>query len=142
MHERDGAQVIVTGSQADASLVRRIIEGMRFPGIDTAGKWGLKELAFLQTQADVVVTPDSGPMHLAAAMGTPVVALFGPTDEARTGPYGNIHKVVTAPVACRPCLLRKCASPECMTQTSVREVGEAVEPYLHYAANAAKNVAT
>jgi len=142
LHERDGVQVIFTGSQADTSLVRKIAEGMKFPGINTAGKWGLKELAFLQTQADIVVTPDSGPMHLAAAMGTPVVALFGPTDEARTGPYGNIHRVVAASVECRPCLLRKCASPECMTQISVREIGKAIEPYLHYAANGAKNVAT
>ncbi len=142
LHERDGVQVIFTGSQADTSLVRKITEGMKFPGINTAGKWGLKELAFLQTQADIVVTPDSGPMHLAAAMGTPVVALFGPTDEARTGPYGNIHRVVAASVECRPCLLRKCASPECMTQISVREIRKAIEPYLHYAANGAKNVAT
>lgn len=130
LHEKDGAHVIFTGSQADASLVSTITAKMRFPGISTAGKWGLKELAFLQTQADVVVTPDSGPMHLAAAMGTPVVALFGPTDEARTGPYGDIHRVVAASVACRPCLLRKCAATECMSRISAQEIREAIEPYL------------
>jgi ADP-heptose:LPS heptosyltransferase len=140
LHEGDGAQVILTGSQSDISLVRSVAGSMRFPGIDTAGLWGLKELAFLQTQADVVVTPDSGPMHLAAAMGVPVIALFGPTDEARTGPYGNIHGVVSAPVSCRPCFLRKCDCPECMDQISVREIREAVLPYLHCSINTAHNV--
>jgi 3-deoxy-D-manno-octulosonic-acid transferase/heptosyltransferase-1 len=132
LREKDSAQVIFTGSRADRQLVKTITEGMKFPGINSAGEWGLKELAFLQTQADVFVTPDSGPMHLAAAMGVPVVALFGPTDEARTGPCGNIHGVVSAPVACRPCLLRKCATHECMDQISVRKIGEAIEPHLHY----------
>jgi ADP-heptose:LPS heptosyltransferase len=140
VHERFGAQVIFTGSKKDIPLVRSIAGGMRFPGVDTAGQWGLKELAFLQTQADAVVTPDSGPMHLAVAMGVPVIALFGPTDEARTGPYGNNHEVISAPVACRPCLLRTCATGECMEQISVQRIGEAIEPHLHCAMQAAHNV--
>ena len=103
---------------------------MRFPGINTAGELKLKELAFLQTQADVVVVPDSGPMHLAAALGRPVVALFGPTDPSRTGPYGDIHSVIVRPIECRPCFRRKCSFNKCMTEISVREVWEATQPYL------------
>jgi len=128
--QKNGAQIILTGSREDFSLVRRITSKMRLPGINTAGKWGLKELAFLQTQAHVIVVPDSGPMHLAAALGTPVVALFGPTDQTRTGPYGNIHKVIIKPVECRPCFQRTCTNNKCMTEISVREVWEATASYL------------
>ncbi len=55
-----------------------------------------------------MVTNDSGPMHIAAAVGVPVVALFGPTSEVRTGPYGAGHRVLTSAVPCRPCFSRVC----------------------------------
>jgi heptosyltransferase I len=124
------AQVVFTGSPDDRALVERIRSRMRSPGVSTVGALGLKELAFLQTQAEVVITPDSGPMHLAAAVGTPVVALFGPTDQVLTGPFGNAHTVIAKPLGCRPCLKRRCASPECMYKISVQEVWEAVNAYL------------
>ncbi|MBW1679500.1 MAG: glycosyltransferase family 9 protein [Deltaproteobacteria bacterium] len=132
LHQKNGAQIIFTGSREDFSLVKRIIDRMKFSGINTAGRWGLKELAFLQTQADVIVIPDSGPMHLAAAVGTPVVALFGPTHPALTGPYGKIHMVTVKSIECRPCFRRKCSPNKCMTEISVREVREATEPYLSF----------
>jgi len=130
LYDKNYAQVIFTGSRQDRSLIRRVAKQMRFPGINTAGELKLKELAFLQTQADVVVVPDSGPMHLAAALGRPVVALFGPTDPSRTGPYGDIHSVIFRPIECRPCFRRKCSFNKCMTEISVREVWEATQPYL------------
>ena len=130
--QKRGIRVIFTGSYSDAPLVKRIINRMKFTGIDAAGKWGLKELAFLQALADVIVIPDSGPMHLAAAMGTPVVALFGPTDPALTGPFGSIHKVIVSRVDCRPCFLRECSSRRCMNQITVKEVWESIKPYLSY----------
>jgi len=53
-------------------------------------------------------------MHLAVAVGTPVIALFGPTDPARTGPYGVGHTVIRAGLPCSPCLRKKCSTKECM----------------------------
>ncbi len=121
---------VFTGSQIEASLLDRIAGSMRTRALNSAGMWSLNELAFLQTQADVVVTPDSGPMHLAASVGTPVVALFGPTDPARTGPYGSCHTIITRDMDCRPCFKRQCASKRCMTEITPEEVRDAVIPYL------------
>ncbi|MCX6358127.1 MAG: glycosyltransferase family 9 protein [Candidatus Aureabacteria bacterium] len=105
-----------------AALMRakaRVIEGLTDP----------LKLAALIARLEVLVTNDSGPMHLAAAAGTPVVALFGPTNPERTGPYGPQHRVICAPVACRPCYHRVCPRKEdCMqaipAATVLRTVGE------------------
>lgn len=86
------------------------------------------ELAAALARARVVVTNDSGPMHLAAAVGTPVVALFGPTDPGRTGPTGSPSVVLDRYVFCSPCYLKECPyAHECMTGIEVREVLAAVE---------------
>jgi ADP-heptose:LPS heptosyltransferase len=73
-------------------------------------------------------------MHIGAALGTPVVALFGPTDPEKTGPYGwkrdkNL-KVLRAPVPCAPCFKKKCKEPLCMSKISVETVLEALKEYL------------
>lgn len=130
LYREHNCQVVYTGSDEDKALVERIIRLQRFPGIATAGRWNLNELAFLQTQADVVVTPDSGPMHLAAALNTPVVALFGPTDPDRTGPHGSGHRVIVKSVHCRPCFKRTCATKECLMTITPQEVSEAVRASL------------
>ena len=66
-------------------------------------------------------------MHLAAAAGTPVIALFGPTDPARTGPYGSGHAVIRAELSCSPCFLKKCQTKKCMEDISPGQVFAAVE---------------
>ena len=66
-------------------------------------------------------------MHIAAAMRTPVVALFGPTDPSRTGPYGEGHVVIRKDISCSPCLLKKCDSKKCMKEITVEEVFLAVK---------------
>ena len=68
--------------------------------VNLGGRTTLRELACLYRQAALVITTDSGPMHLAAAVGTPVVALFGPTDPARTGPYGPGHRIIRSRLSC------------------------------------------
>ena len=132
LQEKAGTQVVFTGSINDLSLIKRITGKMRFTPINTAGMWGLNELAFLQKQADVVIIPDSGPMHLASAMGTPVIALFGPTDPKLTGPYGEGHRVIMKTTECQPCFKRKCSSHECMKEITVKEVLEAAEAMLAF----------
>ncbi len=85
-------------------------------------------LAALAARARVVVSNDSGPMHLAAAVGTPVVAIFGPTDPGRTGPSGVKSEVLDRYVFCSPCYLKECPfRHECMQEIAVEEVLRAVE---------------
>jgi heptosyltransferase-2 len=83
----------------------------------------LPALAGVLTTCRALVTNDSGSMHLAAAIGTRVTALFGPTDERATRPVGDNHMVLSYPVWCRPCLLRECPlDHDCMKALSVSEV--------------------
>src|SRR6202041_2474232 len=78
------------------------------PGvINLAGETTLSELAALIRRAAICVTNDSGPMHLAVALGRPVVSVFGPTDPIWIGPYGRADAVLRAGVPCSPCLLRQ-----------------------------------
>lgn len=88
-------------------------------------------VAALAARASVVVANDSGPMHLAAAVGTPVVALFGPTDPGRTGPTGAPSEVLDRYVFCSPCYLKECPyRHECLREISVEAVVGAVERLL------------
>jgi lipopolysaccharide heptosyltransferase II len=91
---------------------------------DLVGATSLRELLALARRARLFVGCDTGPMHLAAAVGTPVVALFGPADPARTGPYGAGHRVVRTPPACAPCNRKTCNQPRhaCMEDVTVAQV--------------------
>jgi len=89
------------------------------------------DLAALLARARLLVGNDSGPMHLAAAVGTPVVALFGPTDPGRTGPTGAASAVLDRYVFCSPCYLKECPyGHECMREIEVEQVMSAVERTL------------
>ena len=126
-----GAAIVFTGSMADKAMIDSIVNATKSRAVGSAGAFNLNELAFLQTQATVLVTPDSGPMHLAAGLGTPVVALFGPTDQRLTGPYGDGHTIITKEMDCRPCFKRQCtAQKACMTRIKPEEVCEAVHSYI------------
>ena len=120
------AAVVFTGSAADRGLLASIIAAMKHPAVNLGGRTTLKELAVLYTKCALAVTTDTGPMHLAAAVGTPVVALFGPTAPWRTGPYGAIHKVVRAELECSPCFRRQCPTFTCMERISVDQVMAAI----------------
>lgn len=122
--------IAVIGGPADrndalevAGLMRRkptVLTGETAPGL----------LPALLRTAAVMVTNDSGPMHVAAAVGTPVVALFGPTSPVRTGPYGRGHHVLQTRVACSPCFRRRCSNPDrlaCLTGVTSEQVVEAVQ---------------
>lgn len=117
------AIVVFTGSPADQIVTRRIMAGMRYPALDWCGKTSLKELAALATVCDLFITTDTGPMHLAAAAGARVLALFGPTAPWRTGPYGASHIVLRSGIRCSPCFQRACdKEKECMRGITVDEV--------------------
>jgi 3-deoxy-D-manno-octulosonic-acid transferase/heptosyltransferase-1 len=120
--EQYGAKVVFTGSQQDRTTVQDIISKMKAKAANLAGETTLKTLAALYEKIDFLVSPDTGPMHVAAAVGTPVVALFGPTAPCRTGPFGNGHQIIRAGLECSPCFKRKCDSVACMRQISVGQV--------------------
>jgi 3-deoxy-D-manno-octulosonic-acid transferase/heptosyltransferase-1 len=123
--------VIITGSAHEKPYTESIIkEAKTAKVVNLAGQTTLKDLACLYRQAAVVVTTDSGPMHIATAVGTPVVALFGPTDPRRTGPYGPGHTVISKALPCSPCFLKTCESQQCMRDITVEEVFEAVKEKL------------
>ncbi|MDO9229609.1 MAG: glycosyltransferase family 9 protein [Syntrophales bacterium] len=128
LREELGIGVVLTGGESGP--LERIRGRMRTEAANLGGRTTLRELACLYRQASLVVTTDSGPMHLAAAMGTPVVALFGPTDPARTGPYGHGHRVIRHALSCAPCLRKRCDDPRCMTEICVEEVFEAAREAL------------
>ena len=95
--------------------------------LNLAGKTTLARLAALLERCDLLLTNDTGPMHIAAALGVPVVAVFGPTDPRTTAPAGEKHIIVRKPVACSPCLKRKCPTDhQCMKAISVEDVFNAV----------------
>mgnify|MGYP001161942426 CR=1 FL=1 len=126
-----GYQVAFTGSQEDRPFMDQITGSLRSRTVRLEGRTSLKVLAAVYRSAGLVISTDTGPMHLAAAVGTPVVALFGPTAPWRTGPYGEGHVVLRAGVSCSPCFSRSCKTEElepmaCMNRISVEHVLEAV----------------
>ncbi|HUW58865.1 MAG TPA: lipopolysaccharide heptosyltransferase I [Planctomycetota bacterium] len=125
-----GAAVVVLGGRGDAALAQRMHAPMTRAPLDLVGRTTLKQSAALLERADVVVSGDTGPMHLAVALGRPVVALYGPTSTARTGPYDGTARVLRSTRACAPCLRAHCPDPDCMTDIAVDDVLDAVRQFL------------
>ncbi len=122
------ALVLFTGSPGDSVVVSRIIGQMKQKALNWAGETSLKELAALAALSDLFVTTDTGPMHLAAAAGARVVSLFGPTAPWRTGPYGQLERVVRTGADCSPCFSRTCEKDVlCMGGITVEDVLARIE---------------
>lgn len=115
-------RIVYFGDYAGASLVNGVCAGMPDRVINLAGKTNIRELAALIQQCRVLVTNDSGPMHMAAALGVPPLALFGSTSDVKTGPY-KLGKVLHKRVECSPCYQRVCPIDfRCMKRIEVDEV--------------------
>jgi heptosyltransferase-2 len=109
------ARAVVVGSTAEAPLAGEIEAAMRNPPVNLAGMTTVRELMALLSLSSFLVTNDSGPMHIGAALGVPLVAIFGPTDWRRTSPWTDRARVVRVDVDCSPCMLRVCdRGHECM----------------------------
>ncbi|MBI2876893.1 MAG: lipopolysaccharide heptosyltransferase II [Candidatus Tectomicrobia bacterium] len=131
LSERERATVALIGSPAETPLAESIRAQMKTAPLLLTGRTSLKQLAALMEAADLLVTNDSGPMHLAAALGTPVLALFGPTSPRRTGPYGVGHRVLQKTLPCIPCFKRQCPEDHrCLRGLGVKEVLEAVRELI------------
>jgi len=119
-----GLTVVFTGSPEDHQEIKGICRLMEHnaQNLNLAGQTGLRELAALFSLANLVITTDTGPMHLAAAVQAPLIVLFGPTAPWRTGPYGNGHVILRKNLPCSPCFQRTCSAVRCMEGISVEEV--------------------
>ena len=128
-----GVTCVLVGASHDRDTARTIESWIRDRApdakgrlLDFTGRTSLGALIGLMARMDVFVSNDSGAMHVAAALGRPIVAVFGPTNEHATRPLGD-HDVVTASVFCRPCMLRDCPiDHRCMKRISVQNVFEHV----------------
>ncbi len=127
-----GLPLVITGSPGEAARAARLASAMA-PGtaVSLAGRLGLGDLAALLARARLVVTGDSGPMHMAAAVGTPVVALFGPTWPERAGPWGEGHRVIQRWRSARYRAYRDPASAIGMTAIAVDDVRAAIAEALN-----------
>jgi heptosyltransferase-1 len=125
-----GFQVAVTGSRADRELAAGITAQCRAPLLNLAGSTSLAQLAGILRKTRLAVTTDTGAMHLAAAQGTKIAALFGPTAPWRTGPFGDGHRVVRLGLPCSPCFKRHCPDPRCLNDLTPEMVEAACEKIL------------
>ena len=125
-------KIVLTGASAEHELVKALPASL--PVINLVGKTGILQLGALLERSEVCLTCDSGPMHIAAAVGTPTVALFGPTSPVRHQPYGTGHTVLEKPVSCRPCYKQVCHRQDaphlCMKEISTTEVVRALKTLL------------
>ncbi len=134
LFDRHGIPAVLVGAASDRDDADRAVQAARdatgtaAAAINLCGQTTFRQLAAMIDRAAVVVTADSAPMHIAAAHQRPLVALFGPTNPARTGPHGRIGDVVRLPLACSPCYFRRlhqCPHQhKCMNDLSVEAVAE------------------
>jgi lipopolysaccharide heptosyltransferase I len=122
LRERLGLRSVLAGGPDAAELAGRI------PGaLNLAGRTNIPQLVALLERAALVIANDSGPMHIAAALGRPLVAIFGPTNPVRTGPYGRPDCVARVDIPCSPCYSRHCSHHSCLRWLTVEQVMSVAE---------------
>jgi len=122
---------LVIGGKEDIDLAERVVYSSDGKAISLAGKTSLKELVEIIRRAKLVVSNDSGPVHISAALGIPTFALYGPTSPLRTGPYGRNTFVINAEIDCAPCFKRRCKKNLCMESITVENVWKVISDYLN-----------
>lgn len=132
--EKYKAKVIFTGSSKDLALVAQAQAVMKTPSFPAAGKMTLKQSAALFKKSSLVISADSGPLHIASSVGANVIGLFGPTSPEITGPIGKGKiKVIRKEKNCIvPCYKKDCVDNNCMRKIKVEDVLEAVNDYEDY----------
>jgi len=118
--------VVIFGAKGEERLGQEIAARLSSRSLVLSGTTTIRELMAAVKRCAMLLTNDTGPMHIASAFQVPVVAIFGPTDWRTTSPFGSAHAIVREPVDCAPCLLRECPiDHRCMTRVSVEQVYEA-----------------
>lgn len=126
-----GLRVVLTGGPGEREIGADIEQGMHTRPVNLIGTTAVRELLAVLARCRLVVTNDSGPMHVAAAFGVPLVAVFGPTDHTTTSPVGEHFRIVRSPADCAPCMLRECPTDHrCMTGVSAGQVIAAARELL------------
>ena len=128
-----GLKVAIIGSESEREIADRVRAQMRVGTALLNGRTSLETLIGVLAESSLMITNDSGPMHIAAALGIPTVAIFGSTDEKITGPCGPHTRVIKHPVECSPCLLRECPiDHRCMDAVTVDEVCRAAKELVKF----------
>lgn len=123
--ERAGADIVLVGAREELDITEEVARLMRGRPVVLTGRTDLAQTAAVLRAADLLVTNDTGPAHVAAAVGCPVVVIFGPTNPETTRPFSTLAAVVRRPPDCAPCMLRDCPiDHRCMTAISAEEVFE------------------
>jgi ADP-heptose:LPS heptosyltransferase len=122
-----GGSVVLVGSADEANLAAEVRQRLAGPVLDLVGRTTLPQLTALLTRADVLLANDTGPLHLADALGRPVVAPYTCTKAHLTGPYRSRHRVVETGVWCAGSYRKRCARLECLTELTP----ERLWPILH-----------
>ena len=131
LQSQTDADIILFGTASEAAVSNAIAAEMRRPPIDLIGKTTIADLPALLSQCYLFIGNDSGAMHVAAAVGLPVVAVFGPTDPLGTAPVTPRCTIVQEKPYCSPCFLRRCPTDHrCMTKITPDLVETAVRPWL------------
>ncbi len=128
-------KVVIFGSRSEAEIAKSLISHLSIPAsnlLNMAGKTSLRQLSALISECDVMISNDSGPMHIASALLVPVVAVFGSTDMAITGPFGEGHKTISKNIPCSPCLERECPEGhvKCMTDITTDDIFSELQQIL------------
>ncbi len=115
--------VVIFGGKGEERLGQEIAANLSSKSLVLSGATTIRELMAAVKRCEVLVTNDTGPMHIASTFQVPVVAIFGPTDWRATSPFGSAHAIVRQPVDCAPCFLRECPiDHRCMTRVTVDQV--------------------
>jgi len=131
LQAQSGADVILFGTRAEAAVSSAIAAGMHRAPIDLTGKTAINDLPALLSQCHLFIGNDSGAMHVAAAVGLPVVAVFGPTDPFGTAPVTPRCSIVQEKPYCSPCFLRRCPTDHrCMTRVTPDAVEAAARHWI------------
>jgi ADP-heptose:LPS heptosyltransferase len=131
--EQRSAKVIFTGGPDDMDYIEGILNKMKNRAFVAAGRLSLKQFAALCERAKLIVSVDTGALHIAAASGTPVLGLYGPSNPTKWRPYGKQHAYVYLNFSCSPCNLSltgqvpSCQEPRCMKEIEVEEVIKVVD---------------
>jgi lipopolysaccharide heptosyltransferase II len=117
-----GGSAVILGGPGEEPIAAAVADALSIPNRNLAGKTSLRLLAAVLESCDLALTNDSGPMHLAAAVGTPTVAVFTCTAPERAGPFGSGHRIVQTAVDCRASYVKRCAHLSCMKELTAERV--------------------
>ena len=127
----EDADVVFLGNENEADVSRSVLEASQEKHIDLTGQTDLATATAILSELDLFISNDMGLAHIAAAVGTPTIVIFGPTNENTTRPLGPCVEVIREPVECSPCMLRECPiDHRCMTRISPERVFESASKML------------